>query len=216
MAPPFLAYHAVATDTPSILKAAIEQCKLYRDILITKEGRARGLWKHIVGSKHEDLGHWSTSCGWAAAGMMRVLATVLKWERSQKWNEEAESLISWIKEILDGAIRTDDEKETNLLRNYLDDNSWWGEVAGTALLGSVVYRMAVLASNVVGEKYLAWANRKRHAVAKHVDADTGIGAPTVNPRSHLQREKLWTGSPEAQCFLLMLHAAYRDFDSQKP
>jgi len=198
-----------------MLKLAIEQCKLYRQALMTTDGRVKGLWKHIIGPQHEDLGYWSTSCGWAAAGIARVLATVLKWLKSRSWSDEIDSLTAWVKEILDGAIRTDDEDDTGLLRNYLDDQSWWGELAGTALLTSVVYRTAALLPDMFGKEYLDWADRKREVIAKHVNEETGIGAPTVNPRSHLQREKLWTGSPEGQCFLVLLHSAYRDFHSQK-
>ena len=38
----------------------------------------RGLWNHIVGPYNSDQRPWSTGNAWAAAGMARVLATVLK------------------------------------------------------------------------------------------------------------------------------------------
>ena len=143
--------------------------------------------------------------------MTRVLATLLKWRRSADWTHEAHELATWIREIIDGTRRTDDDTETGLIRNYQDDESWWGEVAGTALLASVVYRMAVLVPAWVKEGELEWAERKRSAVGRCVDQETGIAGPTVNPRRHGQRERVWTGSPEAQGFLVLLEAAWRDW-----
>lgn len=211
MAPPFLAYHAIATNNESHLHTAILQCKLYRDILLSSDSQTAGLWHHIIGPAHKDLGFWSTSCGWAAAGMTRVLATLLKWHKSQHWEEEAQQLTEWIQEIVAGAAENDDEIESGLLRNYIGDESWWGEVAGTLLLASVVYRMAVLVPQVFDEHVLEWAEGKRAAVGRCVDLKTGIAGPVVNPRGHAQREKLEGGSPEAQSFLVLLHAAYRDW-----
>jgi hypothetical protein len=56
-------------------------------------------------------------------------------------SSQISSLKGWIQEILDGAMLSG--FDGGLLRNYLNDNSWFGEVSGTALLTAVAYRMAV-------------------------------------------------------------------------
>lgn len=108
MTPPFLAYYGAATKNASLLKTAVTQCGLYRDVLQTRNGTSRGLWTHIDGPLHYDPGHWSTGNAWAAAGMTRVLATVTKAPPGvldQKFVKHAEiNLKTWIKEILDGAM----------------------------------------------------------------------------------------------------------------
>ncbi|KAF2455442.1 hypothetical protein BDY21DRAFT_65950 [Lineolata rhizophorae] len=216
MVPPFLAYYAIVSNEMRYMREAIDQCMLYHEVLSTGSlGKERGLWHHIVGPEKKDLGYWSTSNGWAAAGMARVLATMKKWKPTAAWKEEQQMLVCYIQEIIDGAMRTDDGSGDGLLRNYLGDESWFGEVSGTALLASVVYRVAVLEPEPYGDGswdgYLAWAHSKRAAVERHVDAATGIAAPAVQPLDHLLREPLMTGSPEGQSFVVLLYAAYRDW-----
>ena len=110
MAPPFLAYYAVSTNNPSLLRETVKQATLYRQILLhnTTE-KYHGLWEHIIGEKPNsgDRGLWSTGNGWAAAGMTRVLATVMKWPTSAGWRTDIELLKGYIKEILDGAMAVD-------------------------------------------------------------------------------------------------------------
>ena len=102
-----------------------------------------------------------------------------------------------------------------LLRNYLNDETYSGEAAGTALLAATAYRMAVLVPDYFGPdgfggKYLAWADESRIAVEKCIDKN-GLVAPVVNPLRHLQREPLDRGSPEGQCFAVLMFAAYSDY-----
>jgi rhamnogalacturonyl hydrolase YesR len=59
MVPPFLAYYGVSEQSVEMLQAAVEQCQLYRDVLVTKtrnsdRTRCEGLWRHIV-SEADDL-----------------------------------------------------------------------------------------------------------------------------------------------------------------
>lgn len=43
------------------------------------------------------------------------------------------------------------------LRNYLNDNSWFGETSGTALISSVMYRMVFLVLEVFAcGNYIMW------------------------------------------------------------
>ena len=202
MVPPFMAYLAVWSGAQSIalrvwdgrdewMDMAVEQISLYRDVLLIAEGENRGAWKHIVGpSEMADPGAWSTGNGWAAYGMARVRATIAGWKPlAEVMKEETSKLDAWIAEIIDTAIRTDNH-ESGLLRNYLGDDSWFGETAGTALIAAAAYRFGIfLEPGRDRERYLAWANRKREIVFKHVDAED-IAAPAVNSLKHAQREPL--------------------------
>ena len=59
MVPPFLAYYGVISQNQTLLQAAYDQCKLYRQYLVDDD--AGGMWKHIVlGSSGTDSGHWTT------------------------------------------------------------------------------------------------------------------------------------------------------------
>ena len=79
MAPPFLAYYAADTDNEDLLREVVRQCGLYREVLQLNTGSSYdGLWRHIIGPEAQDTGLWSTGNAWAAAGMARVLATVVQ------------------------------------------------------------------------------------------------------------------------------------------
>lgn len=210
MVPPFLAFYAVAANDLDLMKEAVRQCELYREVLMIESGPKKGLWKHIVGPSHmSDEGVWSTGAAWAAYGMVRVRATISGWRPSNgTMVQELQNLDQWIGEILDGAIRTDDDS-SGLLRNYLGDSEWFGETSGTALLAATAYRMAILNPAVFAQaKYVEWAHEKRKAVLQRVD-DNGFAYPAVNPLKHASKEPI-KESAEGESFLLMLGSAWRD------
>ncbi|KAK8035782.1 hypothetical protein PG991_001855, partial [Apiospora marii] len=258
MAPPALAYWAVQTADAGLLGEALRQCGLYRDVLgvplVGGDGgsgvgngsvgafAAGGLWHHIIGPETQDLGIWSTGNAWAAAGMMRVLATALKFPQpknnnssisSNNTSEEEEkrrdvdtgikTVKSIVRDILDAAIALDDaEPAEPLLRNYLNDTSWFGELSGTTLLTATVYRLAVLAPDEFGDggngnnnnssnssKYVKWADAKRSEIISRID-DRGLLAPVVNPLDWGDRTP-GAESPEAQSFAVLMFAAHRDY-----
>ena len=218
MVPPSLAYHAVYAADIALAREAVSQCRLYCDVL----GTRNGCWKHIVNAPgvdesredvkvDEDL--WSTSNGWAAAGMARVLATVRKAGFEREMKGEQEVLVRMVEGIVEGAMGFDTDS-SGLLRNRLDDESWFGEVAGTALLAASVLRMAVLEPEVFGAKgrYVEWAMKKMEIITRDcVNEETGVVAPVVNPTTDDQRSPLDGVSPEAQAFVVLLYAAWRDF-----
>lgn len=243
MAPPFLAYYGVATNNVSVLQAAVEQCRLYRQILLanTTSGQftppvshpevAAGLWKHITGPVNDDAGLWSTGNAWAAAGMARVLATVLKAppslffnnlpahtsNLSVTWKNQAiHDLTTFICEILDAAILM--PTDGGLLHNYLDDTTWFGEISGSALLASVAYRLSVLAPSLgladgKVQYYVEWAEEIRFIFGQgHMISNESYGTatPAVNPLGWGDRKPHTTGSPEGQNFVVMMYAAWRD------
>lgn len=221
MVPPTLAYWAVQTNNSTLLDIAIQQCNLYHNVLSVpaNEGgdynpwNAAGLWHHIIGPPdgNNDNGIWSTGNAWAAAGMSRVLATA-KNSRLKANNLLLKRLVDSIKGILDGAIALDSaEPDQLLLRNYLNDTTWFAELAGTTLLAATAYRAAQLESAIFGEKYTDWADEKREAVTTMIGSD-GLLAPVVNPLNWNDRTPA-TKSPEAQSFAILLFSAYRDFQN---
>ena len=225
MVPPFLAYYGVYRNDQDIVNEAAQQCLLYRDILQSSEPGTEGLWHHIIGPKHEDRGFWGTGNAWAAAGMTRVLAVLVARSKptrepggvaGERLSDLKQQLLSAIFTILDAVMSssTSADPSNGLLRNYQADPSWFGEIAATALLASVPYRLALLLPSHadVLERHLQWAEDSRKAVMRCVDEETGNVAPVVNPMTPLDREPLEV-SPEGQAFVLLLHASHRDWVS---
>ncbi|KAJ6529235.1 hypothetical protein B0H19DRAFT_968408 [Mycena capillaripes] len=232
MAPPFIAYFAAASNNASLLETAYRQCGLYREVLLLSSNvssfaaagssTTNGLWRHIVGPQSADPGLWSTGNGWAAMGMTRVLATVLKAPVAQRasWRAAAiNDLTSWIKEILDGARGA--PADGGLLRNYLDDTSGdghgFGEISGSSLMAAVAYRMVVHAPEVFhAEVYARWADGVRGVLGGD-DADgnphitsNGTATPAVNPLGWYDVAPCTAGSPEGSNFVVLMYAAWRD------
>ncbi|KAI8963079.1 hypothetical protein F5Y11DRAFT_365486 [Daldinia sp. FL1419] len=214
MAPPTLAYWAIQTDDTDLLATALQQCILYRDVLgvPTNSKSAAGLWHHIIGPQSQDMGIWSTGNAWAAAGMSRVLATARKSQHAsdEKVKSKITTVKGIIKSILDGAIARDNaEPNEPLLRNYLNDTTWFGELSGTTLLTATAYRMAHLEPSDFGQKYTKWADSKREAITKKISSN-GLLSPVINPLNWGDRTPA-KESPEAQSFAVLMFAAHRDY-----
>ncbi len=207
MAPPTLAYQAVATNNPSLLREAVRQITLYREAL---QDRNSGLWSHIVGSRR-DAGTWSSGNGWVLGGITRVLATLKHWPTSSTWTAEARSLVQYAKEIIDSAIQVGPDSRSGLFRNYITQSNSFPEAAGTAMIAASIYRLAVLGPETFATShYLQEAGALRAAVVKTVGSD-GRLSPVVNPYQYLQNTPHTDVSPEAQDFAVFLYAAYRDY-----
>lgn len=149
--------------------------------------------------------------------MARVLATTIKWPTSASWTAQQAKLKGWIREIIDGiklSSATSIDLTNGLLRNDLNDTTWFGETSGTALLTSVIYRMAVLDPHTFGSTskngYIEWADGLRKAVATHVNG-SGILSPAINPLDWGNKVPWTTGSPEGESFGVILASAYRDW-----
>jgi hypothetical protein len=218
MGPPFLAYYAADTCNGDLLYDAVELCDQYRQILRSNTtGSSQGVWEHIIGPESQDTGLWSTGNGWAAAGMVRVLAVVVKAPAAirQYWQPKAVNrLTTYIKEIVDGAMASPVDSNA-LLRNYLNDTAGdghgYGEISGTSLLASVVYRMAVLCPSVFGSSYIQWADSVRTTLGngKHISSN-GTVYPAVNPLNWADTTPFTAGSPEGNNFVVLMYAAWRD------
>ncbi|KAL7940248.1 Six-hairpin glycosidase-like protein [Trichoderma barbatum] len=200
---PFLAYLAVQQGSTDLMAQTVAQCGLQRDVLKTSQSAN---WRHIIGPQSQDTGLWSTGNGWAAYGMVRVLHTLQKWSGSASMTSQANQLKGWVQEILDGAMASG--LDNGLLRNYLNDNSWFGDVSGTALLSAVAYRMAVNDPGMFPQRYIDWADANRASLS--TKGGNGVFSPAVNPYGWLDRTPYTSGSPEGQAFIVYLYTAYRD------
>jgi rhamnogalacturonyl hydrolase YesR len=211
MGPPYMAYLGVVTEDMDLLQEMIRQCELYCELLVTETG----VWRHVanapgVGDVKTDNGAWCTGNAWAAAGMVRCLATLRKSRYAAESIADQNSLVKMTADILDGTMKADTHT-SGLLRNYLDDESWFGEVAGTALMAATAFRIAVLEPPRFGQEYTDWAIKKMEAVWRHIDRETGVVAPVVNSLKEGQRTPLDGVNPEGQAFVVLLFAAWRDW-----
>ncbi|KIX04659.1 uncharacterized protein Z518_05529 [Rhinocladiella mackenziei CBS 650.93] len=174
MVPPFLAYYGVIDQNMKFLEEVVRQCQLYSEILGTnislEDGQlCQGLWRHIVSDPAEltpgtccsDPDVWLTSNAWAIAGITRVLAIILNWQRPDgsplrqsehtSFVDRSRSiLIKIVMSMLNCTMKQPPDQKSGLLENYLDGPSHpsaeyaYGDTAGTALMISAVYRLAVL------------------------------------------------------------------------
>ena len=216
MAPPFIAYYAASTNDLGTLQKAVDQCTLYRQVLQS----TNGAWTHIVGGSYPDPGLWSTGNAWAAAGMTRVLATVMKApiaNSDDTWKGQASADLSrYIQEILDAALGA--PTADGLLINYWNDAAnrdglGFGETSGTSLLAYVAYRMAVMRpaglSQQKASSYVAWADQVKKTLGGHVTS-TGVVGPAADPNDPRNPKPDTSGSAEGQSIVVLMYAAWRD------
>ncbi|CAA7263839.1 unnamed protein product [Cyclocybe aegerita] len=221
MVPPFLAYYGVMTRNRTLVAESYNQIKLYRNYL--RDDR-QGMWQHILlGSSGNDPGFWSTGNGWAAAGMLRVLATIRQSEYANTFRNEQRDLGNWVREIHSSIYRHLDE--TNVFTNYADQpptaSGNFYDAASTALLAATVYRAALMLEQYT---YLPYAERSRSTLSnstssppsnetstfdsyEHFTSD-GWLRPVVNPHSYGQEG---SESAEGQAFVVQMHAAWREW-----
>lgn len=208
MVPPFFAYYGVMTRNRTLVEEAYNQISLYRSELVDDTG----LWQHIRMGSFEDQGHWSTGNGWAAMGILRVLATIRGSEWSNTLKHQSADLEEWVKEIHDAMW----PKLTSqgLFYNYADDSSTFPDAASAALLAASTYRFSLISGI---HTHLPSAERV-HATLSIVGSNSsnpnaritpdGWLTPVVNPHSFHDEG---SESPEAQAFVLQMHAAWADW-----
>lgn len=223
MIPPFLAYYGVVTENKDIVEEAYEQIKEYRKLLRNDD---TGLWTHIVLGNNQDAGFWATGNAWAAAGMLRVYATIKHSRYGDDMDGKLDDLEDWVKDIHKAVYRNHFDSESRL-HNYLDDNKSFYDSAATALMAATVYRASTLMDE---HEYIPFAERSRMTL---FTPNGGVGSdsnrtvfqdyefftsdgwlrPVANPVS--VKESLDNGrSPEAQAFAIMMHAAWKEWREQ--
>ncbi|KAH9027246.1 Six-hairpin glycosidase [Lactarius pseudohatsudake] len=203
MVPPFIAYFGVLQNDdyggPALLQIAYDQIRLYRDALFDADAN---LWRHVTLGSWEDSGHWTTGNGWAAAGAMRVLATIKRSRFASEMQSQQNDLVQWIDEILTGVWYY--QQSNGTLLNYVDQPDSFADSASTALLAATTLRYSVLTSVT---KHDAAALRALELVFSSVDED-GWLLNTVNPEAWTTLTQNGAHSAEAQSFVLLLAAAW--------
>ncbi|KAK1232575.1 hypothetical protein PQX77_004286 [Marasmius sp. AFHP31] len=216
MVPPLFAYYGVQYQNASMIEAAYNQIALYRSYC---QGLLDGgLWKHVVLGGSEtpiDLKHWATGLGWVTAGMLRVWSMVEKSPFAGQFASEQADLIEWTKEIHQAAWPF--LPETNVFNNYVDipaglTSDSFPDAASGALLAATTYRLSVLVGD---HTFVPQAETIRKTLFTPLANGTythftenGWLQPVVNPH--------WYSAPgeksaEGQSFVLMMHAAHRDW-----
>jgi hypothetical protein len=203
MVPPFLAFYGMYTGNQTLLQAAYDQCRLYRSGL---QDPSTKLWRHIVlGTGASDPGFWATGNGWAAAGMMRVYATIQQSRFNDAMLDQKADLEAWTEEIV-SAVSGMTSKD-GLVHNYIDDKSTFEDTAGSAILASAALRLANLGLN---DDHVSFALQIHSTIGARYINDTGYLINTVNPLDFGQQATT-AGSPEGQAFVVLMESAYREY-----
>ncbi|KAI0260506.1 Six-hairpin glycosidase-like protein [Gloeopeniophorella convolvens] len=205
MAPPFIAYFgALQADAggPALLQIAYDQVRLYRDALFDVDV---SLWRHVVFGSFEDPGHWATGNGWAAAGAMRVLATIKRSSFALQFRPQQADLEQWVDEILTGVWQH--QQSNGTLLNYIDQPDSFADSSATALLAATTLRYSILTGDT---KHDAAALRAMQLVFNSID-DDGWLLNTVNPDVFNAPNINGTHSAEGQSFVLLLAAAWNAY-----
>ncbi|KAJ2925863.1 hypothetical protein H1R20_g11230, partial [Candolleomyces eurysporus] len=223
MVPPFFAYYGALTRNRTLLVEAYNQCKLYRSYLQDEKSR---LWRHVLlGTSGIDEGFWSTGNGWAAAGMLRVHATITNSEYANTLKNQRKDLQKWVEEIHKAMYAVVDD--TQLFTNWADQPPTaprnFYDASGTSLVAATVYRASL---QYAGKKYKYIGNAERAWATLFNSTSSGssnssapfVGythftqegwlTPVVNPHSYGEEG---SRSAEGQAFVVMLAAARRDW-----
>ncbi|KAI0069199.1 Six-hairpin glycosidase [Artomyces pyxidatus] len=207
MAPPFIAYYGAlegGSGGQALLQTAYDQARLYRDVLYDADV---SLWRHIALGDGTDPTHWATGNAWAAAGMLRVLATIRQSDFAEKMLPQQKNLTIWVNEIFTGAWS---RQQTNgTLLNYLDQPSSFADSSSTALMAAATFRYTTLTGDF---SHVPAAVRARQLIHESVDAD-GWLLNTVDPEVFSAPSQPGQHSPEGQSFVLLLEAAWTAFQA---
>ncbi|EKM77140.1 hypothetical protein AGABI1DRAFT_101862 [Agaricus bisporus var. burnettii JB137-S8] len=220
MVPPFLAYYGIISNNQTLLMEAYNQIKLYRNYL--RDSDAQNRWKHVVLGSGTDEGAYNPpGNGWAAAGMLRVLATIRNSPFAQRMKDQQGDLTDWIEEIHDGMYAVLDTT-VNLWTNYpdvpADSPGNFYDTSGSALLAATVFRAAVMLNQFT---HVPAAEKIRQTLfspsggppsstttsSTHLTPE-GWLTPVVNPYSFPHEGSM---SPESEAFAIQLHSAWRDW-----
>lgn len=191
MVPPFLAVAGHQQE-------AVKQIIGYRRILFNPEKK---LYYHIWDEdkqEYERKVFWGVGNGWAAAGMTRVIRSLL-----ETMQEERSLLAGFVRGVLDGCLVY--QRADGLFHDILDDPKSFVETNLAQMLSYSIYR-GVHGGWLEGD-YLQAADTMREAVYSKVD-DFGLiqgacGAPNFNRPGT---------ATEGQAFFLLMEAAWMDLN----
>lgn len=133
-------------------------------------------------------------------------------------------LAGWITEMMNGVWKhqvtprinitllthwlTDDQDYTGGIRNHVNNSTDFLDSSSTALFAAATYRLAVLTGDCA---MVPNAEKAFDYIATKIASD-GTLRQTVDP---FHWDIIGTPSPEGQAFVLLLQAAYRDYECWK-
>ncbi|CAK9787402.1 unnamed protein product [Cutaneotrichosporon oleaginosum] len=201
MVPPFMAYFGAVTNNQTLVQAAFDQIAAYRKGL--QDGETK-LWRHMSeGPEAEDPNLWATGNAWAAAGIMRVLATIKRSQFAGAMGDQMTQLQVWAAEIMTASKKY--MTHDGLLRNYINNGTDFVDAAATALMASAGFRMSTL--NLTND-HVDMAVSMLAGASRNVNA-TGFLVNVTDPYSF---HKPGTYSPEGNAFVVLGYAAYNDWE----
>jgi len=208
MAPPFIAYYGAlegGSTGATLLQTAYDQVRLYRAVLFDQ---GVGLWRHIALGSWSDPTHWATGNAWAAAGVLRVLATIKHSPEAGSMQSQQSDLAQWAGETLTGVWKY--QQANGTLLNYLDQPNSFADSSSTALLAAATFRYA----SITGDNSHIPAAIKALQLVQDSVSKTGYLLNTVNPETFSTPSGPGQHSPEGQSFVLLLEAAVSAWKSQ--
>ncbi|KAI3609237.1 glycoside hydrolase family 105 protein [Moniliophthora roreri] len=194
MIPPFLALYGAQTYNATLIRDAYAQIRLYRSYFT---------------NAYSFIGN-----GWAAHGILRVLATIQHSYYADEFIKEREDMLHWAKEIIGAMYHQIDD--TSIFRNYANNASTFYDTGSTALLAASAYRLSLL-SNGTESHWIPYAERSRKALSSTVGngnynlkyfTSDGWVEPVANPHWYVSQG---TQNPEAQAFVLMMQSAWKEW-----
>lgn len=202
MVPPFFAYYGVQTGNKTLVEEAYNQIKAYRDALRHEDNN---LWQHIIYNEKIDDGLWGTGNAWAAAGIVRVIATIQQSQWKDDMKDKLDEMKGWAEEIMKAA--KDNMSDKHLIRNYVNNESSFEDSCATALIAATGLRMSTL--NLTND-YVTPSLQMLAAASKNVN-ETGYLTHVTNP---MLFKVEGDSSPEGQTFIILAYAAYKDWVAQ--
>jgi unsaturated rhamnogalacturonyl hydrolase len=143
---------------------------------------------------------WGVGNGWAAAGMVRVIAAL-----PDEMKKEREVLIGNVQLLIKAILRF--QRADGLFHDIIDDSSSFIETNLAQMLAYAIYRG--VAAGWLDPQNLSAAGRMRHAAQQKVDGlgfvQDVCGAPSFDAAGT---------ATEGQAFFLLMEAAYRDLQAK--
>lgn len=210
MLPPFLAQYGLMTNNRSLVNEAYDQLRLYRNLLMFRDGPGKDLWGHIRSiekraPKWIDRRAWLTGNGWATAGMLKVAATIRQSQFAAELHTQHDNLINWAEASIIAADKFFDPN-LSLYHNVVNDTKTFADASGSALMAYSAFRLAGLDKN---KDHTQNAEKIYQKLRNSFDPmGAFVKVHTVN---ELNTNTPAPTSSESLSFLIMLQSARRDF-----
>lgn len=186
MAPPFLAVAGHPDE-------AVRQVDGFRQLLWDPKAH---LYAHMwdeARNAYARADHWGVGNGWAAAGLVRVIAAL-----PDAMEDERQRLIGYLREVIDGCLAH--ARPDGLFHDVVDDPSTFVETNLSQMLAYAIYR--AVDAGWLPEPYLVSADRMREAARDKVDRYGLVRGVCSAPRF----DRPGT-APEGQAFFILMEAA---------